>query len=382
MLRRNPLTQFCLLGLLVAYGSPSFGQENGPEISSRRSNRAVQVSQPAQSESVQAASLISQIEPVLQSQPAVNAPMAASPADVGSLIKQGSEIVPQEPPVDLMQRTSSRIRRDAATTLPTASVSTSTQQEVAPPVAREARVATAPALSPKLSPLAVPPTATKAPAVTKNRSQQPLPKLADPDMFRVSRSPSGLSLAQEAQQEAAKRGAAAQARSMPRGSLSDEAVGSEDELFASLPRTNLADGISGYSFQRAVGNSGGIPDLDATRLNGAQYAMDYRVNAQPVVKTWNSPDMAYRPLYFEDENLERYGNSVGKLQPFVSGAKFFTTTAFLPYKLGQKSPTECETGMGYFRPGDCNAAFRKPIQPSRKGALYQALAVGAIVGGL
>ena len=63
--------------------------------------------------------------------------------------------------------------------------------------------------------------------------------------------------------------------------------------------------------------------------------------------------ICYRPLYFEDIGLERYGKNVGCLQTGLSGARFFVSVAALPYKMTRRPPRSCECSNGFSRPGDC-----------------------------
>jgi hypothetical protein len=74
--------------------------------------------------------------------------------------------------------------------------------------------------------------------------------------------------------------------------------------------------------------------------------------------TWQSPAFCYKPLYFEQPNLERYG--IGHSCPtnsFLSGARFFADVALLPVHALCQPPHSCECTLGHRRPGDCN-----PIQ--------------------
>ena len=63
--------------------------------------------------------------------------------------------------------------------------------------------------------------------------------------------------------------------------------------------------------------------------------------------------ICYRPLYFEEIALERYGYSRGILQPAISGAHFFGSVAALPYKMTVRPPRSCECSNGFGLPGDC-----------------------------
>ncbi len=63
--------------------------------------------------------------------------------------------------------------------------------------------------------------------------------------------------------------------------------------------------------------------------------------------------ICYRPLYFEDIALERYGKNVGYLQTGLSGVRFFGSVAALPYKMTRRPPRSCQCSNGFSRPGDC-----------------------------
>ena len=64
-----------------------------------------------------------------------------------------------------------------------------------------------------------------------------------------------------------------------------------------------------------------------------------------------SLNFCYRPLFFEDGNLERYGHSWGLLQPAVSAAKFYGNVALVPYRVVAQHPCECTYHDHLFRPG-------------------------------
>jgi hypothetical protein len=93
---------------------------------------------------------------------------------------------------------------------------------------------------------------------------------------------------------------------------------------------------------------------------------------------WKASALCHKPLYFEDEQLERYGHSFPPcFQPFVSGAHFFCTLPVLPYCMGVEPPCECVYALGHYRPGNCAPYMCNPIPISPRGALFQA---GAVVG--
>jgi hypothetical protein len=93
---------------------------------------------------------------------------------------------------------------------------------------------------------------------------------------------------------------------------------------------------------------------------------------------WKASALCHKPLYFEDEQLERYGHSFPPCcQPLVSGAHFFTRLPVLPYCMGVSPPLECEYALGHYRPGSCAPYMINPVPISARGALIQA---GAVAG--
>lgn len=96
------------------------------------------------------------------------------------------------------------------------------------------------------------------------------------------------------------------------------------------------------------------------------------------VSAWEAPAFCHRPLYFEDENLERHGRSLGLLQPAASTAHFAGRTLAWPYLAGAYPPHECIYTLGRERPGSCAAyrMYRPPV--SVRGAIYE----GAAAAGL
>ncbi len=74
---------------------------------------------------------------------------------------------------------------------------------------------------------------------------------------------------------------------------------------------------------------------------------------------WQSPAFCYCPLYFEQPNLERYGNStVSILVPAVSAAYFFGQVTLFPIKSICQKPWSKSCTLGHHRPGDC-APFQR-----------------------
>ncbi|TWU05303.1 hypothetical protein CA54_59910 [Symmachiella macrocystis] len=68
---------------------------------------------------------------------------------------------------------------------------------------------------------------------------------------------------------------------------------------------------------------------------------------------WEAPAFCYNPLYFEEVNAERYGNTFGCWQPWVSAGHFYASIGLLPLKMLIEPPHDCEYYLGHYRPGRC-----------------------------
>ena len=92
---------------------------------------------------------------------------------------------------------------------------------------------------------------------------------------------------------------------------------------------------------------------------------------------WEAPALCHQPLYFEEENLERYGRSHGLIQPAVSVAHFSGRFVAWPYLMGAYPPHECIYTLGRTPPGSYSPYhfYRPPL--SLRGAVYEA---GAVTG--
>lgn len=98
----------------------------------------------------------------------------------------------------------------------------------------------------------------------------------------------------------------------------------------------------------------------------------------PIEFTWKASSLCYKPLYFEDPQLERHGHYCHPLLvPFTARARFLLTIPVLPYLMGVYPPNECIYDLGHYRPGDCAPNILNPIPISLRGGLMQA---GAVVG--
>ncbi len=93
----------------------------------------------------------------------------------------------------------------------------------------------------------------------------------------------------------------------------------------------------------------------------------------PTTFTWKASGLCHKPVYFEDEDLERYGHTWGPfLQPLLCGAHFFLSVPMLPYNMGLQAPDECIYTLGYYRPGDCAPYKIDPLPISVRAAVSEA----------
>ena len=87
---------------------------------------------------------------------------------------------------------------------------------------------------------------------------------------------------------------------------------------------------------------------------------------------WEAANTYSNPRYFEDRMLERHGHqTLGKLQPLASGARFFTAIPMLPYLMAVSEPDEKEYSLGYYRSGNAVPALRQRPPYERRAVLSE-----------
>jgi hypothetical protein len=95
---------------------------------------------------------------------------------------------------------------------------------------------------------------------------------------------------------------------------------------------------------------------------------------------WTAAGLCHKPLYFEEQQLERYGHSTGPYtQPFVSGAHFFGSVLMLPWNMGLKLPGECEYALGHYETNDCAPYIIPALPITARAALFEAGAATGLV---
>jgi hypothetical protein len=93
--------------------------------------------------------------------------------------------------------------------------------------------------------------------------------------------------------------------------------------------------------------------------------------------SWTAAATSHNPLYFEDEQMERYGNCFGPVtQTTVSAVRFFSTAPLVPYFMGVYPANETIYDLGQYRPGSCAPFYLDPLPLSVRGALYEGTFLG------
>ncbi len=156
---------------------------------------------------------------------------------------------------------------------------------------------------------------------------------------------------------------------------------SKEDCSAALARiaaNKLRKGVAERIVSLTPAGTGAIPyecsiSQDRQELDGNRAWMS-------TTYTWKASALCHKPLYFEQEALERYGHSWGPLlDPLVGSAHFFGSIPLLPYKMGLEPPTECIYTLGYYRPGSCAPYMIQPFPWSYRGAALQGAAVTGLI---
>jgi hypothetical protein len=95
---------------------------------------------------------------------------------------------------------------------------------------------------------------------------------------------------------------------------------------------------------------------------------------------WSATELWHWPLYFEDAQLERYGQMRHPaVQPMLSGVHFFGTLPILPYKMGLERPCDCVSNLGYYRPGNCTPPVGRRLPLEADAAAFESAAWLALI---
>lgn len=177
-----------------------------------------------------------------------------------------------------------------------------------------------------------------------------------------------------------------------------DALGESRELSDPYPSNRLAGPVTvdGMMFaQRPIGldivqaaaasGAGRTPENFAQQVlpqdqkidvtHASRYREDFVV---PVDLT--AGEFCYRPLYFQEVNLERYGTSHGFWQPVISGARFFATVPALPYLMTVHRPCVCRYWPHQFPAGRKAPCWEKEGPPfDLEAAGIEGLAVYGLI---
>jgi hypothetical protein len=149
-------------------------------------------------------------------------------------------------------------------------------------------------------------------------------------------------------------------------------LASQQALFGSLwGPNNFEEAKSRFSIEDP--QAAGIPLGPSVRLVSDEAHGDRFIAG--AVYTWSAPAFYHHPLYFEQVNLERYGQGPHHaIQPLYSAAHFFATIPKLPYHVAAAPPSERVYTLGHHRPGNCAPYQWHRTRFSWKGVIVQGLA--------
>ncbi len=135
-----------------------------------------------------------------------------------------------------------------------------------------------------------------------------------------------------------------------------------------------------------IGN-GSLPQSYTAAMDRRVEPLAERVEERPGEWAWTgkefvAADTFSHPLYFEDVMLERHGHErFPRLQPFVSGARFFATIPMLPYLATVRPACDIEYKVGHFRSGDRVYPYVQRPPYVRNAVIVEAAAIaGASIG--
>jgi hypothetical protein len=100
----------------------------------------------------------------------------------------------------------------------------------------------------------------------------------------------------------------------------------------------------------------------------------------PTAYNWEASNITYNPLYFEDDQLERYGHAWPFfVQPAVSIAQFTVQAIGLPYQMVLNPPHSVVYPLGHYRPGECAPKLIYQIPLNCHAAIVEAAAITGTV---
>ena len=173
--------------------------------------------------------------------------------------------------------------------------------------------------------------------------------------------PAAASPAEDADQPSA----SAEEAKRPQRAVRNDCPSLEELGYRRKPLTDISLDIRLSSEARPADCS---QDLFATDVQAGQQVRD----RGDLVFYWAANELSYRPLYFEDPLLERYGQvGLGKLQPAVSGVRFLGTIPMLPYKMVLDPPFSRVYPLGHYRPGSAVPALRYGVPWKWNAALVE-----------
>lgn len=95
---------------------------------------------------------------------------------------------------------------------------------------------------------------------------------------------------------------------------------------------------------------------------------------------WAPSEVFHQPLYFDEQPLERYGQTVSPIgQPILSGIHFFGMFPIMPYKIGIDRTHDRISTLAYYPVGTCAPPTRQRLPMERDAAFFESGAWIALI---
>ncbi len=175
-------------------------------------------------------------------------------------------------------------------------------------------------------------------------------------------------------------GQSAEAKRTPTLAQDQEMGAENDRQYLTVSDVNAPISPNPFQDLQQIDRSGIIqqtPQIQRAFVPANTYPELSGQNFQDHFASWTAHQFQHKPLYFEEVNLERYGNEL-RHQNVMSAAHFFTSAVLLPYKMGQTPPRTCISTLGRRRPGECVPYQIHKAPVSKRGLLTEGLIITAL----
>lgn len=163
----------------------------------------------------------------------------------------------------------------------------------------------------------------------------------------------------------------------PMAEVSDGALGQSESL-APLQSRELVNAVQTVNLSLDGIGTGSIPDSTPEWLSDSPVGLPDGMSRGAIYQCvhWQSSNICHFPLYFEEAMLERHGHvRWGRLQPWASGVRFFTTISLLPYLKTLQPTYQTRYVLGQYRAGSCAPALHDTVPWDRNAAAVETLSL-------